>query len=120
MSRSGAIRLGPQDVGASSGNQTVEITESVVGGFTTTIGVSYETSVKATSGAVMSGFSVGSTTEASLGVTVGSQVSFAGTVGDMPPASFTLAKAYKFGMFVYRLDPRGEQRPFQVINYWTE
>lgn len=120
LSRSGAIRLGPQDVGASSGNQSVEISETIVGGFTTTVGVSYETSVKATSGKVMAGFSVGSTTEASLGFTVGSQVTFGGTVGDMPPASFSLAKAYKFGMFVYKLDPRGEQRSFQVINYWVE
>lgn len=120
LARSGATRLGPQSVGASSGNQSVEIAESTVGGFTTTVGVSFETSVKATGGKVMAGFSVGSTTEASLGFTVGSQVSFAGTVGDMPPATFSLDKAYKFGMFVYQQDPAGSQRPFQVINYWVE
>ncbi|MCW5632517.1 MAG: VCBS repeat-containing protein [Rubrivivax sp.] len=120
LSVSGTTRLGPQSVGASSGNQSVEISESLVGGFTTTVGVSYETSVKATGGKVMAGFSVGSTTEASLGFSVGSQVSFTGTVGDMPPASFSLDKAYKFGMFVYKQNPGGDQRPFQVINYWVE
>jgi hypothetical protein len=43
-----------------------------------------------------------------------------GTVGEMPPATFTLDKTYSYGMFVYKQNPGSIQRPFQVINYWIE
>ena len=68
----------------------------------------------------MSGFTVGSTTEASLGFSVGKTVSFSGTVGDMPAQTFSLDKAYSYGLYAYKQDPRSVQRPFQVINYWVE
>lgn len=115
-----ALSVGPVDVGASSGSTSVEISESKVAGFTATVGVSYETTVKATGGKVMSGYSVGSTTEASLGFTVGTNVSFAGSVGEMPPSTFDLEKAYSYGMFVYKQNSSQNERPFQVINYWVE
>ncbi len=120
LARANAVRLGPQDVGASAGNQTVTISESIVAGFTATIGLSFETSVKATAGKVMEGYSVSNTTEASLGFSVGSQVTFTGTVGDMPPATFSLDKAYSFGMFAYKQSAGDGQREFQVVNYWVE
>lgn len=115
-----AKAIGPVDVGPSSGNTNVAIDESVAAGFTTTVGISYETSVKATGGKVMSGFTVGSTTEASLGFSVGKTVSFSGTVGDMPAQTFSLDKAYSYGLFAYKQDPGSVQRPFQVVNYWVE
>ena len=120
LGKSGALSVGPVDVGASSGSSSVEISESKVAGFTATIGVTYETTVKATGGKVMTGYTVGSTTEASLGFSVGTSVVFNGTVGEMPPATFTLDKAYSYGMFVYKQNPGSIQRPFQVINYWVE
>jgi hypothetical protein len=108
------------DVGASSGSTTVDISESRVAGFTATVGVSYETTVKATGGKVMTGYTVGSTTEASLGFSVGTNVTFTGTVGEMPPETFDLDNAYSYGMFVYKHKPGSIQREFQVINYWVE
>jgi hypothetical protein len=120
LARTNAKSIGPVDVGASSGSTTVDISESKVAGFTTTLGVSYETTVKATGGKVMRGYTVGSTTEASLGFSVGNSVTFSGTVGEMPPATFSLDKAYSYGMFVYKQNPGSIQRPFQVINYWVE
>lgn len=120
LAKTGALSIGPKDIGASLGNQSVSISESKVASFTATMGVNYETTVKATGGKVMRGFTVSSTTEASLGFSVGSEVTFTGTVGDMPPATFSLDKAYSFGMYVYKQDPGDIQRPFQVINYWVE
>jgi hypothetical protein len=119
QAQSGRISIGPQDVGASGGNQSVAISENLAAGFTTTIGISTEKTVKATQGKFMQGFTIGSTTEASLGFSVGSQVTFTGTVGDMPPATFSLDKAYSFGMYVYKLNPPNQEQ-FQVINYWVE
>ena len=120
LTNNDAISVGPVDVGASSGSTTVDISESRVAGFTATVGISYETTVKATGGKYMQGYTVGSNTEASLGFSVGNSVSFTGTVGEMPPATFTLDNAYSYGMFVYKQDPGAVQRPFQVINYWVE
>lgn len=115
-----AKSIGPQDVGASGGSQTVSISESQVAGFSSTLSVSYETTVKATGGKVMRGYSVGSTSSATLGVSMGSQVTFTGTVGDMPPDTFDIDRAYSFGMFVYKQSIYSQDRPFQVINYWVE
>ena len=120
LAKSTAKSVGPVDVGASSGSTTVDISESRVAGFTATVGVSYETTVKATGGKVMTGYTVGNTTEASLGFSVGTSVTFVGTVGEMPPATFDLDKAYSYGMFVYKQNPGSSQRAFQVINYWVE
>jgi hypothetical protein len=118
--RSGARAIGPVDVGTNSGSTSVEISESLVAGFTTSVTVSYETSVKATSGKVMGGFSVGTETTASLGVTVGSTVTFQGTVGEIAPPNNTLENEYSYGMFVYKQSTGEQDRPFQVINYWVE
>lgn len=117
----GALSFGPFDVGISTGSQTVEISESVVAGVSASVSVSYETTVKATSGAVMRGFSVGQETTATLGVSVGSSVSFAGTVGDfLPAASNDDGLEYSFGISVYQQSASSQDRPFQVINYWVE
>lgn len=112
--------IGPVDVGASSGNTNVTLSESIVAGFTTTIGISYETTVKATGGKVMSGFSVGSNTEASLGFSVGRSVIFSGTVGEMPADTFDIEKAYSYGLFAYKQSANAQDKAFQVINYWVE
>ncbi|WP_157960434.1 hypothetical protein [Marinimicrobium alkaliphilum] len=120
LSQAGATHIGPKDVGTSSGNQSVAISESLAAGFTTTVGIAYETTVKATGGKVMQGFTVANNTEASLGFTVGEEVTFTGTVGDMPPGTLELDAVYSFGMFVYKLNPANVERPFQVINYWVE
>jgi hypothetical protein len=53
-------------------------------------------------------------------VSVGSTTTFAGSVGDILPDSFTLDKAYGYGMFVYTASSAEQDRPFQVINYWVE
>jgi len=97
----------------------VAISESNVTGFTDTIGISYEVTVKATNGKFMQGFTIGGTREQSLGFSVGEHVTFTGTVGEMPPATFSLDKAYSFGMYVYKLN-QADQQQFQVINYWVE
>lgn len=55
----GASAIGPVDVGASTGSTTVEISESKVFGFSSSVSLSYETTVKSNAGPVMSGFSVG-------------------------------------------------------------
>ncbi len=115
-----SLRVGPVEVGASNGNTDVEISESIVAGFTTSISVSYEATVKATAGVAMAGFSVGQETSVSLGVTAGSTTTFAGSVGDILPESFTLDKAYGYGMFVYTASSGDQDRRFEVINYWVE
>jgi hypothetical protein len=120
LAKSGALSIGPKDIGASLGNQSLAINESVVAGVSATLSVSQEITVKATGGKVMEGFSVGSTTEASLGFIVGSDVTYQGTVGDMPPATFSPGKAYSFGMFAYKQNLGSEQAPIDVINYWVE
>lgn len=123
-----AKRIGPKDIGASEGNQSVSISESQVAGLTTTLGLHYETTVKTTEEGELFGFTVGEsqgvtvggTTEASLGFSIGSGVTYTGTVGDMPPATFSLDKAYSFGMFVYQQQIGSEKRPADVINYWVQ
>ncbi|MEJ2567096.1 MAG: VCBS repeat-containing protein, partial [Gammaproteobacteria bacterium] len=117
-----AKRIGPKDIGASEGSQSVSISESQVAGLTTTLGLHYETTVKTTEEGELFGFTVGEsqgvtvggTTEASLGFTIGSGVTYTGTVGDMPPATFSLDKAYSFGMFVYQQQIGSEKRPADV------
>ncbi len=118
--RDGASSVGPIDVGTGSGSTSVEISESRVAGFTASVTVSYERSVKATAGKVMRGFSVGTESTASLGVTIGSTVSFAGTVGEIPPPNNTVENEYSYGMFVYKQDAGEQESSFQVINYWAE
>ena len=115
-----SLRVGPVEVGASTGNTDVEISETVTAGFRTAISVSYEATLKATSGAYMTGYSVGESVTASLGVSVGSTTTFGGSVGDIHPDEFTPDKAYGYGMFVYLDELPGQDRPFQVINYWVE
>ncbi len=68
----------------------------------------------------MQGYTVGSETTASLGISTGTEVSFSGTVGDIPPESFSLDQAYSYGMFVYKEETGAQDKPFQVINYWVE
>jgi hypothetical protein len=128
LAKSGALSIGPKDIGASQGNQSVSISESQVAGLTATMGVHFETTVKTTRNLELGAFSVGSSngvsvgsnTEFSLGFEVGSSVTYTGTVGDMPPATFTLGRAYSFGMFVYQQEIGTDQRPVDVINYWVE
>ncbi|MCG8609403.1 MAG: DUF4214 domain-containing protein [Pseudomonadales bacterium] len=112
--------IGPVDVGASNGSTSVEISESLTAGLTTSVSVSYEREVKTDLGKSMVGFSVGSSTTASLGFSVGSDVVFAGTVGDMPPETFSLDRAYSYGLFAYQLTDSNSGQTFQVINYWVE
>ncbi len=118
--RQGATSIGPVDVGTSSGSSSVEISESIAAGVSASVTVSYEATVKATAGRQMRGFSVGQETTASLGVTVGTQVIFGGTVGEIPPPNNTLENEYSYGMFVYQQSTTEQDRPFQVINYWVE
>lgn len=120
LAKSDALSIGPKDIGASLGNQSLAINESVVAGVSATLSVSKELTVKATGGKVMEGYTVGSTTEATLGFIVGTDVTYQGTVGDMPPATFSLDKAYSFGMFAYKQNLGSEQAPIDVINYWVE
>lgn len=120
LAKSNALSIGPKDIGASLGNQSLAINESVVAGVSATLSVSQEVTVKATGGKVMEGFSVGSTTEASLGFIVGTDVTYQGTVGDMPPATFSLDRAYSFGMYAYKQNLSTEAAPIDVINYWVE
>ncbi len=112
--------IGPVDVGASNGSTTVEISEELTAGLTTSVTFSYEKSVETDFGKNMVGFTVGSSTTANLGVSVGSKVVFSGSVGDMPPETFTLDKSYSYGLFTYTFDDSQSSQQFQVINYWVE
>ena len=121
LAKAGSVAIGPVDVGASSGSTSVEISENIVSGFTQSISVSAEVEVNVSAGQVFGGYTIGATAENSLSFSTGDSVVFSGTVGEMPPATFTLDKAYSYGMFVYTQRAGSVQTaPFQVINYWVE
>lgn len=118
---SGATSFGPFDIGTSSGSQEAEISESRVQGFNRSVSLSYEATIKGTAGSQMRGFSIGTDSTSTLGVSTGSSVVFRGSVGDIPPnPALTANDEYSFGIFVYQQSSGVQDRPFQVINYWVE
>lgn len=117
VSSFGGLEFGPSGVGQGTGQTNQEIavsTEVSAGG---SLGIEYETTVKATSGVAFAGFSVGYGVEAALSFTSGSQTTFSGTVGSISAADYA-SNAYSWGIFTYAQQEAGQE--FEVINYWVE
>lgn len=53
-------------------------------------------------------------------ISVGSQLSYEGTVGDLADPAEYMDYAYSFGLFVYNWKAQDGARSFQVIDYWVE
>jgi hypothetical protein len=116
LSRYGGLEFGPRGVGQGTGQTEQEIAVSNEIGVGGSLGIEYETSVKATSGVVFGGFSVGYGVEAALSFTSGSQTTFSGTVGSISAADYA-GNAYQWGIFTY--DQELADQEFAVINYWV-
>jgi hypothetical protein len=117
LSQYGGLEFGPSGVGQGTGQTEQEIQVSTEVGVGGSLGIEYETSVKATSGVVFGGFSVGYGVEAALSFTSGSQTTFSGTVGSISAADYA-ANAYSWGIFTYAQEAADQE--FEVINYWVE
>ncbi len=117
LSQHGGIELGPTGVGQGGGDTELEIAVSAEISLGGSLGLEYEAEVKATSGVVFGGFSVGYGVEAALSVTSGAQTTFTGTVGSIAAQDYA-ANAYQWGIFTY-VQSVGDQE-LEVINYWVE
>lgn len=53
-------------------------------------------------------------------ISVGEQVSYEGTVGDIQSAEDYQQRSYSFGLFVYNFVDDEQRRAFQVLDYWVE
>lgn len=109
---------GPKDVCGGGGERSVEIVLGTALGGGDTWGVEAELAVKATAGAVITGFSIGGGYESSLQVVHGTDTSYAGTVSCLANDKFTAANVYKFGLMSYIHD--APEQSFEVVNYWVE
>jgi hypothetical protein len=109
---------GPIDVCEGGGERSVEIALGTALGSGDTWGVDAELAVKATTGALITGFSIGGGYESSLQVTHGTDTSYAGTVSCIASGKYNTATAYKFGLMSYIHD--ASTQPFEVVNYWVE
>jgi len=113
----GGLQFGPKGVGQGTGDTQQEISVSSeinVGG---SLGIEYESSVEATGGKVMAGFTVGYGAEAALSITSGSKTTYTGTVGSIDAAHFG-ANSYQWGIFTYTRPLDGQK--FEVIDYWVQ
>ncbi|MEX2501063.1 MAG: hypothetical protein WD336_01695 [Trueperaceae bacterium] len=117
VSRYGGLEFGPSGVGEGSGQTEQEIKVSNEIGVGGSLGIEYEKSVKATSGVVFGGYSVGYGVDAALSFTSGSETTFSGTVGSISAADYA-GNAYQWGIFTYDQDAADQE--FAVINYWVE
>lgn len=105
------------DVGEGGGSVTVGVSVFEE----TSMGASYSwdasLEIKATSGALVTGASVGYGEGKTISISAGSETSYAGTVANLDAESFA-ANGYSFGLFSYVFDdPSGQQ--FEVLNYWV-
>lgn len=117
LSQYGGLQFGPSGVGQGSGDTELQIAVSNEVSLGGSLGIEYEYELKATSGVVFGGFSVGYGAEVSLSITSGMQTTYTGTVGSIAAADYA-ANAYEWGMFTY-VQPIGGQK-VEVINYWVE
>ena len=111
------IEAGPAAVGAGAGETGLEIQVAKESSFGQSYGVEAELEVQATAGWAIAGFSIGAGYGFSLQHSHGTELTYAGGVGHLPPEQFA-ENGYQWGLFTYVQD-QGEQQ-FEVINYWVE
>jgi hypothetical protein len=75
--------------------------------------------LRATSGVVVGGFSVGGGAGFDLSITRGTEMIYQGSVANLPAAKFP-GDAYRFGLFTYLYDEPGTAQKFEVVDYWVE
>jgi len=102
--------------GNSQSTTYISLAEEQTTGESLSIGVSTSAGLKV--GGVGMEFSVGYSNTDIYEITIGSETSYEGTVGDIEAANWTDYN-YDFGMFVYNFT-RDDGMSYQVINYWVE
>ena len=114
----GGLQHEAQSVGQGHGSTGIEVTVGSEVGQGQSLEIGYEAELKVTTGGVMGGFAIGSSTSDTVTLSSGSETTFSGTIGDL---SRDLAKnLYSFGMFTYRqTDPTTHQQ-FLVVNFWVQ
>ena len=119
LARHGGFAVGPQAVGQGGGLQTLEINVHEVSGGGVSWGAEFNLDVKATAGALVTGFSVGAGEERSLRINHGKESSYVGSVTNLSEAE--LAKhGYQFGLFTYVYEEPDSGRQLEVVHYWVE
>ena len=116
-SQYGGIEFGPSGVGQGSGDTELQIAVSNEVSAGGALGLEYESTIEATAGVAIAGFTVGYGAEAAMTITSGSQTTYTGTVGSIAAADYA-ANAYEWGIFTY-VQGVGDQQ-LEVINYWVE
>jgi len=117
LSQHGGLQIGPSGVGQGTGDTELQIAVSDEVSLGGSLGLEYETTIEATAGVAMAGFTVGYGLEAALSITSGSQTTYTGTVGSIAAADYA-TNAYEWGMFTYVQSLAGQE--FEVINFWVE
>jgi hypothetical protein len=108
-----------QNVGQGGGTRAVEIAIGRELSAGASLGLGYETEVKATSATVMAGYSVGTEITAALRIAYGEATIYGGTVSNIDAENFA-SSAYSFGLFSYVYTDPSSGQQFQVLNYWVE
>ena len=107
------------DVGQGSGRTLVSITALDE----TSTGKSFDfeatLDLRATTGVVVGGFSIGGGAGFDLSITRGTETIYEGSVANLAADQFP-DDAYRFGMFTYIHDAPGTSQKFEVIDYWVE
>ena len=87
--------------------------------FTEAFEAGFSLSIEATGATILGGFEVGVSGGASLTTSMGSELTYSGTVGGISEADFA-TNFYEWGLFTYYYTDGISGQRFQVINYWVE
>jgi len=105
-------------VGQGTGSVSVTLGIEMATSMLLAMSVGFELELETTVAGATAGFSVGSELGASFQTTLGSEMTYSGTVGSIQAPDFG-TNGYQFGLFTYYQTHSTGQR-FQVINYWVQ
>ena len=115
---------GLQSAELSTGQGTGQTIATITEFTSTSTGNAYEfqamLDVKATTGVVVGGFSVGKGSDSALEVTRGSETIYQGSVGNISADAFTQGLDYNWGLFSYFYRDSNSGQTFEVLNYWVD
>lgn len=108
----------------STGEGTGQTIASIAEFTSSSNGNSYEFNatldVRATTGAVVGGFTVGKGSESALEITRGNETIYQGSVGNITASAFQQGQDYNWGLFSYIYKDQPSGQTFEVLNYWVD